>query len=58
MVYPFVCTLHLDHYKIAHVEETLEVGVLVKVAKTWVGPLRVLWFVTQNHWDMVAECEG
>jgi hypothetical protein len=24
----------------------------------WAGPLCVLWFVAQNHWDMVAECDG
>jgi hypothetical protein len=27
-------------------------------AKTWVGPLRVLCFVAQNRWDIVAECDG
>jgi hypothetical protein len=24
----------------------------------WVGPLRVLRFVAQNHWNIVAECDG
>jgi hypothetical protein len=27
-------------------------------AKTWVGPLCVLCFVAQNHWDIVAKCDG
>jgi hypothetical protein len=27
-------------------------------AKTWAGPLHVLQFVAQNHWDIVAECDG
>jgi len=54
---PFACTFHPDHFNIAHEEGTIGVGLLVKV-KTWVGPHCVLQFVAQNHWDMVAECEG
>jgi hypothetical protein len=56
-IYPFACALRPDHYKIPHAEGSIGVGVLVK-AKTWVGPLRVLRFVAQNCWDIVAECDG
>src|SRR5882762_140408 len=56
-IYPFTCALRPNHYKIPHTEGSIGVGVLVK-AKTWVGPLCVLRFVAQNHWDIVAECDG
>jgi hypothetical protein len=56
-IYPFICTLYLDHYKIPHAEGTIGVGVLAK-AKTWAGPLHMLWFMAQNRWDMVAKSDG
>jgi hypothetical protein len=56
-IYSFACTLHPDHYKIPHTEGTIGVRVLVQ-AKTWVGPLCVLRFIAQNHWDMVVKCDG
>jgi hypothetical protein len=40
-IYPFACTLHPDHYKVAHAEGSIGVGTLVK-AKMWAGPLHVL----------------
>jgi hypothetical protein len=40
MVYPFACALRPNHYKIAHAERTIEVGVLMK-AKTWAVSLHV-----------------
>jgi hypothetical protein len=57
IMYPFAYTLCSDHYKVTHAEGFIGVGTLMKV-KMWAGPLYVLWFITQNCWEMVVKCKA
>jgi hypothetical protein len=53
----YVCSVHLDHYKIANAQGIIHVGSLVQSHK-WTGPLRVLQYVAQHSRDIVAESDG
>ena len=55
ITYP--CHIWVDHYRVIFVSGKFKPGLLVQ-DNSWNGPLCVIWYMTMEGLEMVAECVG